>query len=131
MAAWGEAQVNTDAILVGDLNVAPLPNDVWSHKALLKVVSHTPIEVDAIEKAQVSGRWVDLVRQQIPENVPLFSWWSYRSKDWEEANRGRRLDHIWGVGGAVNACTAATVLKEVRGWEKPSDHAPVMADFSD
>lgn len=131
MAAWGEAQANTDAILVGDLNVAPLPNDVWSHKALLKVVSHTPIEVEALEKAQVSGRWVDLVRRQIPENVPLFSWWSYRSKDWEEANRGRRLDHIWGVGGAVNACTAATVIKEARGWEKPSDHAPVMADFRD
>jgi len=131
MAIWGQSQKHADAVLVGDLNVAPLPNDVWSHKALLKVVSHTPIEVDALQKAQTLGRWTDLIRLKISEDTPLFSWWSYRSKDWLQANRGRRLDHIWGLGAAVDTLSAASVIKEARGWEKPSDHAPVMVDFND
>ena len=131
MAEWGEAQKEKDAILVGDLNVAPLPTDVWSHKQLLKVVSHTPIEIEALEKARTSGGWTDLVRQAIPEETTLFSWWSYRSRDWTKNDRGRRLDHIWGAGSTGKRLTSAIVLKEVRGWEQPSDHAPVIADFTD
>jgi len=77
------------------------------------------------------GRWTDLIRLKISEDTPLFSWWSYRSKDWLQANRGRRLDHIWGLGAAVDTLSAASVIKEARGWEKPSDHAPVMVDFDD
>ena len=119
------------AVLVGDLNVAPLPTDVWSHKQLLKVVSHTPVEVEALEKVQADGGWTDLVREAVPADVPLFSWWSYRARDWAAADRGRRLDHIWARGPVAGRMTSATVLKEVRGWEKPSDHAPVMADFAD
>ncbi len=131
MTEWGAAQAGRNAILVGDLNVAPLATDVWSHKQLLKVVSHTPVETDALGAMQAAGGWTDLVRKIVPEDTPLFSWWSYRSRDWAAADKGRRLDHIWGAGAAVERLTAATVLKEVRGWEKPSDHAPVMADFLD
>jgi len=129
MVEWGAARGENGAILAGDLNVAPLPTDVWSHKQLLKVVSHTPVEVDALAAAQSAGAWTDLVRAQIAPETPLFSWWSYRSRDWAASNRGRRLDHIWGAGPIVDRLTAASVLAEVRGWEKPSDHAPVMADF--
>lgn len=131
MAEWGAARKATGALLAGDLNVAPLPSDVWSHKQLLKVVSHTPVEVDALEAARTAGGWSDLVRQAIDPETPVFSWWSYRARDWAASNRGRRLDHIWGAGAIAEKLTSATVLKEVRGWEKPSDHAPVLADFSD
>src|SRR5215813_7316562 len=83
------------AILVGDLNVAPLETDVWSHRQLLKVVSHTPIEVARLAKLQASRRWVDAIRHFIPPERTLFSWWSYRARDWAASDRGRRLDHVW------------------------------------
>ena len=82
-------------VLVGDLNIAPLEDDVWSHKQLLKVVSHTPVETDGMLKLMEVGGWHDTTRADIPAPEKLFSWWSYRSKDWEAADKGRRLDHIW------------------------------------
>ncbi len=116
-------------ILVGDLNIAPLETDVWSHKQLLKVVSHTPIEVEKLGNVQNSVNWVDAVRHSIPESEQLFSWWSYRARDWDISNRGRRLDHIWVTPPLKKTLKGATVLREARGGEKPSDHVPVMVDF--
>ena len=54
------------AILVGDLNIAPLEHDVWSHKALINVVSHTPVEVEKLKRAQAAGAWVDALRKFTP-----------------------------------------------------------------
>ena len=116
------------SILVGDLNIAPREDDVWSHKALLKVVSHTPVEVEHLLAAQDAGHWVDITRQDIPEG-PLFSWWSYRNRDWDASDRGRRLDHIWASADIAAAGHASRVLRPVRGWEQPSDHVPVVAAF--
>ncbi|WGH77354.1 exodeoxyribonuclease III [Jannaschia ovalis] len=116
------------SILVGDLNIAPREDDVWSHKQLLKVVSHTPIEVEALGKTQEAGRWVDITRKDIPEGQ-LYSWWSYRARDWDAADKGRRLDHVWATPDIANAAHSSRVLRHVRGWEKPSDHAPVLATF--
>lgn len=116
-------------IVVGDLNIAPSEHDVWSHKQLLKVVSHTPIEVEALDKVFRSGDFVDLVRQQFPEPELLYSWWSYRSRDWAASNRGRRLDHIWSHPDVARHLSSIDILSEARGWEKPSDHVPVRAVF--
>lgn len=116
------------AILVGDLNIAPREDDVWSHKQLLKVVSHTPIEVEALEAVRAAGGWVDVTRADIPEGQ-LYSWWSYRAKDWDAADKGRRLDHIWASEDLAPKAGGSRVLREVRGWEQPSDHAPVFARF--
>lgn len=116
------------AILVGDLNIAPREDDVWSHKQLLKIVSHTPTEVAHLGEAQDAGRWVDITRQDIPEGQ-LYSWWSYRAKDWDAADKGRRLDHLWATPDISAAAHSSRVLRHVRGWEKPSDHAPVFASF--
>ncbi len=132
MARWGEAQTNQDAnrmILVGDLNVAPLETDVWSHKQLLKVVSHTPVEVDHMEKVQRAHDWVDVMRRHIPPEEKLFTWWSYRAKDWRASNRGRRLDHIWVTPALSRTAVDLQVIEEARDWEKPSDHVPVLASF--
>ena len=82
-------------ILVGDFNVAPLETDVWSHKQLLNVVSHTPVEVEHLERLRASQNWVDVAREHIPLEHKLFTWWSYRARDWRTSNRGRRLDHVW------------------------------------
>jgi exodeoxyribonuclease III len=116
------------SILVGDLNIAPREDDVWSHKQLLKIVSHTPIEVDHLNAVQDAGNWVDVTRQDIPEGL-LYSWWSYRAKDWDAADKGRRLDHVWATKDIAQAGHSSRILRDVRGWEKPSDHAPVFASF--
>ena len=116
------------AILVGDLNIAPRADDVWNHKQLLKIVSHTPIEVDHLDAAQDSGRWVDVTRQDIPEGQ-LYSWWSYRARDWDAADKGRRLDHIWASADIAASAHGSRILRAARGWDQPSDHAPVFASF--
>jgi exodeoxyribonuclease-3 len=116
------------SILVGDLNIAPREDDVWDHKALLKIVSHTPVEVEHLAQVMESGRWQDVTRQDIPEGR-LYSWWSYRSPDWDAADKGRRLDHIWATPDIATAAHGSRILRPVRGWEQPSDHAPVFATF--
>lgn len=116
------------SILVGDLNIAPREDDVWSHKQLLKVVSHTPIEVEHLGETQDAGKWVDITRKDIPDGV-LYSWWSYRARDWDAADKGRRLDHIWATPDIANSGHSSRIMRNARGWEKPSDHAPVFATF--
>ena len=128
MRDWFHGEKPSKSILVGDLNIAPREDDVWSHKQLLKVVSHTPIEVEHLGETQDAGGWVDVTRQDIPEGN-LYSWWSYRSPDWDAADKGRRLDHIWATLDISNAAHSSRILRAARGWEKPSDHAPVFATF--
>ena len=133
LAAWSLAlrrQVAPVAI-VGDFNVAPLETDVWSHKQLLTVVSHTPVEVEKLNRAQADGEWVDAVRRFIPPDEKLYSWWSYRARDWTASDRGRRLDHIWVSPELAPRLRGASIVREARGWDRPSDHVPVLADLSD
>jgi exodeoxyribonuclease-3 len=114
-------------ILVGDLNVAPLEHDVWSHKQMLRVVSHTPIECEKLAAAQKAGGWIDAMRMLVPEPTKLFTWWSYRSPDWAAADKGRRLDHVWVAPALADRVARLDVLKKSRGWRRPSDHVPVTA----
>jgi exodeoxyribonuclease-3 len=117
-------------ITVGDFNIAPLEHDVWSHKQLLKVVSHTPIEVEKLDAMQRSIGWVDAVRHFVPADQKLYSWWSYRAKDWDSADRGRRLDHIWVTPALEGTLKRTEILRAWRGIDpKPSDHVPVILDL--
>ena len=115
-----------NSILVGDLNIAPLPEDVWDHKKMAKVVSHTQVEIDHLNAVKRAGDWVDVTRKDLPEQK-LYSWWSYRAKDWDMADRGRRLDHIWASADIIEYVNGSRILREVRGWDRPSDHVPVFA----
>ena len=125
---WFHADRPQRAILVGDLNIAPREDDVWSHKQLLKVVSHTPVEVEHLAAMQEAGGWVDITRQDIPEGQ-VYSWWSYRAPDWDAADKGRRLDHIWASPDLASGAGGSRILRGARGWDQPSDHAPVFASF--
>lgn len=116
------------SILVGDLNIAPREDDVWDHKKLLRIVSHTPIEVNHFTDVMEAGNWHDVTRADIPTGK-LFSWWSYRSPDWDAADKGRRLDHIWATGDIKASGHSSRILRATRGWEQPSDHVPVFATF--
>lgn len=128
MRDWFHANKPEKSILVGDLNIAPREDDVWSHKKMVKIVSHTPVEIEHLAQVQDTGNWVDITRQDIPDGL-LYSWWSYRAKDWDAADKGRRLDHLWATPDIAQAGHSSRVLRHVRGWEKPSDHAPVFARF--
>lgn len=128
MQAWLiGAEATRPAVVVGDLNVAPYEHDVWSHKALLKVVSHTPVETELFEAIRTGGDWVDAMRQIVPMSDKLYTWWSYRAKDWNAADKGRRLDHVWLSRPLASTLKGTMVLREARGWDKPSDHVPVIA----
>lgn len=129
MIDWSTV-LDEPTILTGDFNIAPLESDVWNHKALLDVVSHTPIEVETLARLQAAAKWNDLGRRFIPAPEPLFTWWSYRAKDWLASNRGRRLDHMWVTPDLVAKAKAHHVVQPTRSWEKPSDHIPLVTDFA-
>jgi exodeoxyribonuclease-3 len=120
--------------IVGDLNVAPSEHDVWNHKYMSKLVSHTPVEVEAFYALKASLGFIDLPRETTPDPAKMFSWWSYRAADFRASNRGLRLDHILVTPGLKDAAfrlgsAASRVHDDVRAWERPSDHAPVTADL--
>ena len=116
-------------VLVGDLNIAPEEADVWSSRQLRNVVSHTAVEREAMRGLIAHGNWHDLMRHHVGPDEPLYTWWSYRNRDWRASNRGRRLDHVWGSEDLPDRLRGMTVLVEARDWEKPSDHVPVIIDL--
>jgi len=116
-------------IIVGDFNVAPLEHDVWSHKQLLDVVSHTPVETDLLGEVKAAFDWIDVTREFVPQDQKSYSWWSYRAIDWEASNRGRRLDHIWVSQALKSGLKSHAIISKMRGWQKASDHVPVIVDI--
>lgn len=135
LADWfaGTYGLRDRLILTGDLNVAPLPTDVWDHKKLSRVITHTPTEIARLGRLQSSLQWVDVARRFVPPELSLFTWWSYRQgrdgSDWRGPNRGRRLDHIWATAPVAATATAFEVVTDARDWPPPSDHVPVVATF--
>lgn len=126
MTAWSKKLKNKRTIILGDFNIAPLEHDVWSHKQLLDVVSHTPAEVKRLNALKDSIGWCDAARHFTPEHEKLYSWWSYRNQDWKKSDRGRRLDHAWVTPGLKGALKACDTLRHMRDWTQPSDHVPVV-----
>ena len=120
---------NAPLLLAGDFNIAPGEFDVWNHRYMSKVVSHTPVEVETLARLQASLGFVDLVRTQMPEPQTLATWWSYRAADFRASNRGLRLDHLWASPGLAPTLRGATIHDDVRAWERPSDHAPVTVNL--
>ncbi|HUA76988.1 MAG TPA: exodeoxyribonuclease III [Acetobacteraceae bacterium] len=117
-------------VVVGDLNIAPLENDVWSHRQLLDVVSHTPVETKALDEWRDDAGFTDAVRHFVPADEKLFTWWSYRNRDWRLSDRGRRLDHIWVSEDLTGTLERQTILKDARDWELASDHVPVCVEMT-
>lgn len=132
MTDWFADRYSNDnpVIAVGDFNIAPGEHDVWSHKQLLKVVSHTPPELERLAKMQESLGWIDTARHFVPLDEKCYSWWSYRNRDWKKSNRGRRLDHIWVTPPLEGKLKGYEALTHARDWEKPSDHVPVIVDLA-
>ena len=133
MRDWSQQEVKPHqrVVIVGDFNIAPGEHDVWSHKQLLKIVSHTPVEVDKLNDLQrQSGGWVDALRTLTQADQKLYSWWSYRNRDWDASDRGRRLDHIWLTPALRAELKAGIIVREARGFDNPSDHVPVIVELA-
>ena len=128
MIAWS-GTLEHPTILTGDFNVAPLESDVWSHKQLLNVVSHTPIEVETLDRLQAAADWIDLGRHFHAPPKRLYTWWSYRARDWATSDRGRRLDHMWVTPDLKDHAVGHVVHEPVRSWMRPSDHIPIVTEF--
>ena len=128
MTRWADV-IDRPTLIVGDFNIAPLESDVWSHKQLLKVVSHTPLEVETLGRFRDAHGWTDIGREFIRDPDRYYSWWSYRSKDYRVGDRGRRLDHMWASPDLARTATGHHVHEDARGWEKPSDHIPLVTEF--
>jgi len=127
MTRWAE-KIDRPTLLVGDFNIAPLDCDVYDHKALLKVVSHTPLEVETLGRLTDAHGWVDLGRKHIPAPERNYSWWSYRTF-WQDKDRGRRLDHMWASPELSSQSRAHHFVEDCRRWEQPSDHVPLVTEF--
>jgi len=129
MTEWSKT-VKSKTIITGDFNIAPLEQDVWSSKQLQKVVSHTPIEIEHLTRMQNAADWVDLARHFIDPAEKLYTWWSYRARDWASSGRGRRLDHMWATPDLLTHAKSHRVHRDCRGWGKPSDHIPIVTEFA-
>ncbi|MEP7272737.1 MAG: exodeoxyribonuclease III [Acidobacteriota bacterium] len=113
-------------ILCGDFNIAPEPRDVHDPAAWEGRVLFTKEERDAL---QVIADWglIDLFRQHHSE-TGLYSWWDYRAGALRR-NLGLRIDHLWATESLAAKCTGAEIARSVRQLDRPSDHAPVIAEF--
>ena len=76
-----------------------------------------------------ASNWIDVGREFIPKDEKLYSWWSYRNRDWKKSNRGRRLDHIWTSQDLKSKLKSFLSCSEIRDWEKPSDHVPLIVEL--
>jgi exodeoxyribonuclease-3 len=133
MKDWSTQEVKADSktIILGDFNIAPLEHDVWSSKQLRDVVSHTPVERDSLQELlALSGGWVDAMRVLTPAEQKLYSWWSYRNRDWNASDRGRRLDHLWLTPALKSSLKSGQIIRDARGFDNPSDHVPVVVKIA-
>ena len=124
-----EQNRNKRLLVCGDFNVAPLENDVWNHKQMLKIISHTPVEVSRLNRLKNSLDFVDAIRLFHPEPEKIFTWWSYRNPNWQINNKGRRLDHVWVSPCLKDRIVSVKICKFMRAQERPSDHVPVIVEI--
>jgi exodeoxyribonuclease III len=128
MTRWADL-IDRPTLIVGDFNIAPLESDVWNHKQLLKVVSHTSVEVETLDRFRDAHGWVDIGREHILAPQRYYSWWSYRAKDWRAGDRGRRLDHMWASPELAPQARSHSVFEDTRDWQQCSDHVPIITEF--
>ncbi|MFZ1327099.1 MAG: exodeoxyribonuclease III [Candidatus Contendobacter sp.] len=114
-------------VMLGDFNIAPEDRDVHDPAAWADQVLCSAPERTAFRRLLDLGLH-DTFRR-FPQEERTFSWWDYRAAAFRR-NLGLRIDHILASPALAAVCTACRVDKAPRGWERPSDHAPVIAEFA-
>lgn len=121
-----ELQRHDKLVVLGDFNIAPADADVYDPEKWGEAILCSPPERQALRELLNLGL-TDVFRKfEHPEST--FSWWDYRAAGFRR-NAGLRIDLILTSGSMTDGCTASYVDKEPRAWERPSDHAPVVAEF--
>ncbi len=128
LAAYVESQLKQypKFVMVGDFNIAPEDRDVHDPAAWAGSVLCSEPEREAFQGLLKLGL-ADTFRQ-FEQEESSFSWWDYRQAAFRR-NLGLRIDHVLASEAMAKRCTASIVDKEPRRWERPSDHAPVVAEF--
>ena len=117
---------NADVLLCGDFNVAPDERDVWNVGFWEGKLHFSKPERAALDYVKKWG-FVDVFRL-VNGDEKKFSWWNYREGAFFK-NHGLRIDHIWTSPPLAAKCTGCWIDRKPRGAERPSDHAPVVAEF--
>ena len=113
---------------VGDLNIAPLAEDVWSTRQLRNVVSHTDIEREKLTAViKRVGGLTQFVNTTVRKKYCIVG--GPTARDWRASNRGRRLDHIWLSTDIKNKVRDVDIMTQARGFKKPSDHVPMTIEL--
>ncbi len=113
-------------VVLGDFNIAPADADVHDPEKWGDAILCSPAERQALQDLLELGL-TDVFRNfEHPEKT--FSWWDYRAAGFRR-NAGLRIDLILTSDVMTDACTSSYVDREPRAWERPSDHAPVVAEF--
>ncbi len=128
LAAWLEAEManHRHVVVIGDFNIAPEDRDVHDPQLWEGQVLCSEPERQAFRRLLDCGL-VDTFRQFDQEDG-VFSWWDYRAAAFRR-NLGLRIDHILASQELAAVCRSSVVDKAPRTWERPSDHAPVVAEF--
>ena len=123
-----EMQQHENLVVLGDFNIAPADEDVYDPEKWGEAILCSPLERQALRELIDLGL-TDVFRKfEQPDG--MFSWWDYRAAGFRR-NAGLRIDLILTSHSMTERCTASYVDKEPRAWERPSDHAPVVAEFAD
>jgi exodeoxyribonuclease-3 len=117
---------STPVLLCGDFNVAPDERDVYDVRLWQGRILFSEKEREALQHVKDWG-FTDAFRLHT-EAGGHFSWWDYRAGAFRR-NLGLRIDHIWLSGPLAARNKNTWIDSEPRKWEKPSDHAPVVAEF--
>ncbi len=121
-----EMAAHDDVVVLGDFNIAPADADVYDPEKWGDAILCSPKEREALT-ALIDLGLTDVFRKfDQPES--MFSWWDYRAAGFRR-NAGLRIDLILTSPAMTDRCTTSYVDKEPRAWERPSDHAPVVAEF--
>ncbi len=122
-----ELKRNEKLVVLGDFNIAPEDRDVYDPVKWGDEILCSPAERKALRKLLELG--LSDVYRQFDQPAASFSWWDYRAAGFRR-NAGLRIDLILASKSIARACTGSRIDKEPRSWERPSDHAPVLAEFA-
>ena len=122
-----EMQQHEKLVVLGDFNIAPDDRDVYNPEKWGDAILCSPLEREALQKLIDLG--LSDVFRKFDQPEKTYSWWDYRAAGFRR-NAGLRIDLILASKSLADTCVASYVDREPRTWERPSDHTPVVAEFS-
>jgi len=121
-----QLEQHENLVVLGDFNIAPADEDVYDPEKWGEAILCSPAERSAL--AELMNLGLTDVFRKFEQPEKSFSWWDYRAAGFRR-NAGLRIDLILASEAMAGCCTASYIDREPRTWDRPSDHAPVIAEF--